>query len=432
MCFNAAKLWQLGWNGNRHLTLNSSNPSYIGKLAGIVDDPNTPGPFMIIKVDDPSGKNYFINFNVRADFNSGSKEGGDEILVIRAGDGIDYSESQLKAKLGSGSSYTVENFDNGKTLLVEVTSISMADRIANVRICLGECPPDCTSRSQCDDSDACTTDACVQGVCSNSRIESEQCSVCPGERELDLRIVTDKYPAETSWELRNKCTNNSIVAQGGGYTTRDTEFGSGKMCVPIGEYEFIVKDKFGDGICCRYGDGSFAIKYNGNVVDIASTQFSFAFSQTVTFGENCPEQIIKMSPPPLVVVPSKSPTVAPSRSPTAQPSAKPSSSPSVSPSTFPSNQPSLSSPDIAIPWCGDINRSSSNFCQKIAESMWRCDDPIIKSKCPVTCGVRCNCYDVDLFDHNGNQKNCAWAKQKKKCTKSKFRTFCPKTCGDCV
>jgi hypothetical protein len=442
MCFNAAKLWQLGWNNNRHLTLSSSNPNYTGNIAGFIDNPDTPGSPMIIKIDDPSGEDYFINFNVKAGFNSGTIEGGNEVLVIRAGDGINYSESQLKAKLGAGSSYTVQDFDNGKTLKVEVNSINVQDRIANVRICIGECPPACSSDAQCDDSDDCTTDVCVEGGCTNSRIESEQCSACPGERVVDLRVLTDNYPKETSWKLYNTCAD-TVEAQGGNYDVANTEYATGKICVPIGAYEFIIEDSYGDGICCNYGYGSFSIDYNGNPVTIEPDRFSFGSSETIKFGELCkfesPSPTITWSKSPTAqpsVKPSQSPSAKPSKSPTAKPSVKPSQSPSANPSKVPSAQPSFAptpiflSPDI--PWCGSTNCSCTEFCKGIAEDNSRCGESDIKYRCPVTCGSKCYCYDLDSFEHEGEQKNCAWVSRRNKCTESKLRALCPKTCGDCA
>ena len=429
MCFNAAKLWQLGWNSNRHLSLSSSEPFYIGDLAGFVDNPDSPGSPMIIKIDDPSGRDYFINFNVRADFNSGTKEGGDEVLVIRAGDGVGYAESQLKAKLGPGSSYTISNFDDGKDLLVQVNSISTQNRIANIRVCVGECPPDCTSNAQCDDSDACTMDVCVEGVCSNSRLEGEQCGACPGERILDLRVVTDRYPSETSWTLRNKCTDIiQVQAQNSDFTEPMTEYGTGQICVPKGEYEFTINDVYGDGICCNWGDGSFSITYDGTPVSLGQSDFSFKSSRTVEFGEVCSQNdVFDLATP--TASPSGSPTAKPTRSPTKRPSRAPSSNPSA-------NIPSVSFDPL--PWCGAIDRSGTRFCQGVADDISQCsqargDDPseTISSLCPITCGAECKCYDVESFDHKGKLKDCEWAMKKKKCTKSKFMAYCPKTCGVC-
>jgi len=458
MCFNAAKLWQLGWNSNRHLSLSSSEPFYKGDLAGIIDNPDSPGSPMIIKINDPSGKDYFINFNVRAGFNSGSKEGGDEVLVVRAGDGIGYAESQLKAKLGAGSSYKISNFDGGKELSVQVNSINTQTRIANISVCVGECPPDCTSNAACDDSDDCTMDVCIEGVCSNSPLESEQCSVCPGERVLDILVVTDRYPSETSWTLQNKCTGD-LQEVGRGFIESETEYGTGQICVPKGDYEFTINDAYGDGICCGWGDGSFSITYNGTPVSLGQSDFSFQFSKSLKFGEDCPQNnefdLANPTSSPSrspTKLPSRAPTPSPSRSPSAQPTRSPTKLPSRAPTTSPSRSPtklpsrapsSIPSTSTSVsrdplPWCGDIDRSGTNFCKGVADDISQCsqargDDPSekISSLCPITCGAECKCYDLESFEHQGKVKDCDWAKRRKKCTKSKFMAYCPKKCGVC-
>jgi hypothetical protein len=438
MCFNAAKLWQLGWNSNRHKTVSALDPFYIGNLAGFVDDPDIDGPPMLIKLDSPSTQDYFINFNLRASFNSDTREGGNEVLIVQAGDGNGYSESDLKAKLTTGSSYKISNFDNGKDLTVEVLSISVQTRLAEVRICLGDCPPDCTSNSQCDDSDPCTVDTCMAGICSNPRVESEECSICPGERILEVSVVTDRYPTETSWTIQNECTD-AMQVSGGDYTESGTIYRTGKICVPKGNYKFTINDTFGDGICCRYGQGSFAISYNGNPVAIDAALFSFGSTTSITFGEGCQQQY-DLNPP------SKRPTPPPTKSPTKQPTKNPTRSPSRSPTRNPTQRPTLrrvnrnptASPS-ELPWCGQSKRSQVKFCKTVAKSSSsKCSQSedsnsskTVEELCPIVCGADCNCYDLDFFLHRGKIRDCEWALRRKKCGKDKFDNFCPKTCGLC-
>lgn len=433
MCFNAAKLWQLGWHSNRHKTISSSEPFYIGDLAGFVDNPDVPGPPMLIKLDTPSSQDYFVNFNVRAGFNVGTMEGGDQVLVVQAGDGIGYSESDLKAKLSSGSSYKISNFDNGKDLTVEVVSVNIQNRVASVRICLGDCPPDCTSNSQCNDSDPCTQDLCTAGVCSNIRLNSEECSLCPGERVLDVTVVTDRYPQETSWTIRNECTNE-IQLQGGQYTQPETAYTTGKICVPKARYIFTINDSYGDGICCNYGSGLFAISYNDASVPINPNLFSFTSSTSVTFGEACPQVNDFNEPTPR---PTAQPSPSPTKNPTKSPTKQPTPTPTQSPTRRRVNRTPTASPQ-GLPWCGKVKGSERKFCKSVAKSSSKCSEVgsedtsiTVGELCPVECGVDCSCYDIESFVHKGKTRNCAWALRRKKCGKDKFDHFCPKTCGLC-
>ncbi len=143
MCFNAAKTWNLSWFKERHVTVDASHPSYIGKLTSVVVDPNETSYPVLIKLSSPNRNDYYINFNLKQNFNAGTKEGGDKVLIVEAASG--YSESSLKAKLDAGETYEIETFDDeGNTLSIEVVSIDKSDQISDVRICLGDCLDDFT------------------------------------------------------------------------------------------------------------------------------------------------------------------------------------------------------------------------------------------------------------------------------------------------
>lgn len=60
-----------------------------------------------------------------------------------------------------------------------------------------------------------------------------------------MDILTDNYPAETSWEVKNVCTNE-IVRTSEPYAAAAT-FRSDKSCLPNGRWTFSIKDSYGDG-----------------------------------------------------------------------------------------------------------------------------------------------------------------------------------------
>mmetsp|Transcript_1665 Transcript_1665/g.3554 ORF Transcript_1665/g.3554 Transcript_1665/m.3554 type:complete len:183 (+) Transcript_1665:64-612(+) len=122
--------------------------------------------------------------------------------------------------------------------------------------------------------------------------------------EIKVDILTDGYPGEISWTLTNNCgipyTTSSPV-----YSTESTSF-SDKYCLPSGEYTFLIRDTYGDGICCDCGRGSYSVKYEG---DIVASGGAFGESDTETFGECAEEE----SPAPTQApTQSASPSVAPS------------------------------------------------------------------------------------------------------------------------
>ncbi len=109
----------------------------------------------------------------------------------------------------------------------------------------------------------------------------EPSGLCSGECStdptvcLDLQIVSDNYPGETTYELADAAGN--VVWSGGiasGLNLLST-------CVAPGSYTFTMYDSFGDGICCSYGTGSYTLSgpdgtlaSGGEYGDSESTSFS--------------------------------------------------------------------------------------------------------------------------------------------------------------
>ncbi|MGB4961034.1 MAG: M12 family metallo-peptidase, partial [Saprospiraceae bacterium] len=80
---------------------------------------------------------------------------------------------------------------------------------------------------------------------------------------LSLEIRTDSYPNETTWDIRNSA--GSVVYAGGPYSTPNT-LNTLALCLPSGCYTFNIKDAYGDGICCGYGNGYFNIKQGASTL----------------------------------------------------------------------------------------------------------------------------------------------------------------------
>jgi hypothetical protein len=80
---------------------------------------------------------------------------------------------------------------------------------------------------------------------------------CPaGQWPVDINIIPDTYPDETSWNL----FSNGIEVASGNYM-------SSMVCVDSSAcIRFDIHDSYGDGICCGYGNGSYVISLNGNQV----------------------------------------------------------------------------------------------------------------------------------------------------------------------
>lgn len=82
------------------------------------------------------------------------------------------------------------------------------------------------------------------------------------ETKVDVKITTDKYGSENSWEIKN--SSGRVVASGNNYSS-DSQFVE-KECLPDGCYTFIINDEYGDGMCCEYGNGGYEVFVDGRTI----------------------------------------------------------------------------------------------------------------------------------------------------------------------
>jgi hypothetical protein len=66
------------------------------------------------------------------------------------------------------------------------------------------CNPSGSCDPICEDNDQCTADSCVADTCRNDPI--------PGQMKVQVKVLTDNYPQETSWKLTDQCNSGQIVA----------------------------------------------------------------------------------------------------------------------------------------------------------------------------------------------------------------------------
>ncbi|MHA7060091.1 endonuclease [Aquimarina sp. M1] len=118
--------------------------------------------------------------------------------------------------------------------------------------------------------------------------------------EVNLSITFDDYPEETGWEVRNE--NNQIVYSEGSYGSQAN--GSTinvSRRLDAGCYTLVVKDTYGDGICCSYGNGSYTLTMVSNGTVLASGG-SFGSQESTSFcinsaSRNFSEEIVKENTP---------------------------------------------------------------------------------------------------------------------------------------
>lgn len=80
------------------------------------------------------------------------------------------------------------------------------------------------------------------------------------DENVDLTIVLDNYPSETTWDIKD--SGGSTVASGGPYSQQGATVNQ-SFTLADDDYTFTIYDSYGDGICCSYGIGSYTLESNG-------------------------------------------------------------------------------------------------------------------------------------------------------------------------
>lgn len=135
--------------------------------------------------------------------------------------------------------------------------------------------------SNCPDCPTCT-DGIQNGQETGVDCGGPDCLACSDEctdNLVQLSILLDNFPEETSWDIRS---GNTIVASGGPYgDLPDRSTVTEDICLPNGCYEFTIYDSYGDGICCTYGSGNYSLSLLADGTLLASGG-SFNASETTT------------------------------------------------------------------------------------------------------------------------------------------------------
>ena len=102
--------------------------------------------------------------------------------------------------------------------------------------------------------------------------------------DLTIDIITDQYGSETTWSI--KTSSGLGIAAGGPYNDLSSSGTTVQPPVQVSLnslecYTFTIYDAYGDGICCNYGAGSYAVTDgNGNPVAVGG---GFSDEQSTMF-----------------------------------------------------------------------------------------------------------------------------------------------------
>jgi hypothetical protein len=193
-CFNGAKSYFLGWYDEFATLINPSSASWRGAMVGVDDFVTSQAVLgthtVVAKIEDASSaQDLYVMYNRAKGVNSGVKEYGNKVTVVRASNTASTSEqSYIKANLGANQQYRVSRFGgSGKTLVVQVCTLTTGppdvaevlvylDGLNNLQ-CGSTNPPvasPTTSCPRCGNGALC----CAPGVCSTSgKVNKRGCIV---------------------------------------------------------------------------------------------------------------------------------------------------------------------------------------------------------------------------------------------------------------
>lgn len=141
MCFNAAKSWKLGWYEDKAVIVSPSTSSRSGRLIGISDYDHSATITVLLKLETGTATDFYVNFNRKKAINSGTKAGGDQVLVTAEHtNGVGYDVSSHVATMSSGDTFTIKDFGgSGRPVHIKVRKIklSVSPAYADVSVEMG-------------------------------------------------------------------------------------------------------------------------------------------------------------------------------------------------------------------------------------------------------------------------------------------------------
>jgi len=149
MCFNGAKMYQLGWLDDASVDFQvGTDTNQMYEMKGIADTDwgytnSFDGHPRVVKINTPSATDYYVTYNLKRGVNSGTVEGGNTVTIVSAGgEGSSYAASELEAKLTASSSpYVVP----GTNVQVDVVSLDSSSDSGMAMVCISEDGVSCSS-----------------------------------------------------------------------------------------------------------------------------------------------------------------------------------------------------------------------------------------------------------------------------------------------
>ena len=198
-CFNAHKNWLLQWYDDRAIQVSSSSPKKVN-LATFVDYESTTSQHaVVVNIDNK----YFLQYNRAKGMNAGTLEGINKVTIVTPVS----SGTRLVAELDtSNKKYSVSNYSNGKSLVVQVCSKNSNSGVDTMVLSIGlgqsYCSDDSVATAKSDGSDSSTSSSSASTSSASGSSSSGSSSGSSGSSSSTSEASTCKSSGDN-------CTSDS-------------------------------------------------------------------------------------------------------------------------------------------------------------------------------------------------------------------------------
>ncbi|KAL7465704.1 hypothetical protein ACHAXS_006023 [Conticribra weissflogii] len=108
---------------------------------------------------------------------------------------------------------------------------------------------------------------------------------CDNDHDMfTITVKTDEFPSETSYSIVSKTEIVPPIVSNYNEFWSSNDVFTTSYCLPKGnEFIFSIYDTFGDGLCCRWGNGGYSLMINGETFFDSKNKQTFTVTGTNQF-----------------------------------------------------------------------------------------------------------------------------------------------------
>lgn len=233
-----------------------------GKLIFDFDCPTTILDVVIVDADDGNPSGAVLTFNGGSNSVGIPNLGNNSTQTVYVNQpGVTRMEVEFA---GSGGLASFHYKPDTSNICVDPAMVDVDSLLADPRYSLGPCGNTCTA-----------TNASVPAP--------------PSCVDLVVNVTTDDFASETSWEIIDLNSNQTVGTRAFTFTD-DLQSFADTFCVdPTRCYAVRIDDSFGDGMCCAFGNGTWSVTFDG-VNTPSPSGGQFGASETIQVGNCAPNK----------------------------------------------------------------------------------------------------------------------------------------------